>query len=241
MKTSNKLFIATILFIIISMITYDFALRAEYLKGTYKSPFYGFEKITAFKGFSTIDNRAANLISVKIQQGNNSGIWVRNNLKDRISISNKGTTLVIDVADKKSPSLSPYENSITIICPWVDQLITSPFSVQKGKDESDYYSSGTITLAGFKQQNLTLNISKAVSLILEKNKIDYLQALVGDSLSDNAQLIINSNNQINFATIKVAGKNSLEIQNPQIVKPDFNIADSAKVILGGRFLNQLNK
>ncbi len=237
MKTSNKLLIAAVLIIIVSMVGYDLALRAEYRKGTYKSRFYGFDKTTAFSGFTKIDNRAANLISIEVEHGNEPGIWMKSDWKDRIKISKIGTTLVIEAADKQASNLSPYENSITIVCSSLEQVVTKPYQTSKSEEE-EISSDGKITIKGFDLRSLDLHIAKGSGVVLEKNKIEQLQALVGDNLSQNATLTINSNNQINTATIKVLGRNGLRFENPKITKKDFIISDSATVSMGGKFLNQ---
>lgn len=244
MKTSIKLLITALLIIIGSMITYDLALRAEYRKGTYKSRFYEFEKTTDAKMFTTLDNRAANLVTVRVEQGEHFGIWMMKDLKDYISISHKGTVLVIDVIDKKSPYIKPYiniyKNRIIITCPAVNKIITTPFFASKENEEGNY-SIGNTSLVGFSQQELELHINKATRLDLDKNKIDFLKAYVGDSSTQHANLTIRSNDQINNAEIKVEGKNELNLENPKITKSNFNISDSAQVNLSGSFLNQIKK
>jgi hypothetical protein len=239
MKTSNKLFLTATLIVIISLIAFDLALRAEYKKGIYKSRFYGFEKTTAYNGFNAIDNRAANLISIQVEKGNEPGIWVKSVWKDRFNISRKGTTLVIEVANKQSTRVSAYSNSITIVCPSLNQVTTAPYLGKSGMNE--LHSKGTITVAGFTLDKLSLKISKGVDLFLKGNQIADLQALVGDESSDNAKLTISSSNQINNATINVPGKNHLEIENSVITKRNFTIADSAKVAFSGSFLKLMGK
>ncbi len=241
MKTSNKLLLTAILIIIVSMVTYDFALRAEYRKGTYKSRFYNFEKTTDTKAFNMLDNRAANLVSVRVERGDHFGIWMMNDLKDHIRISHNENALVIDVIDKKSPNTNIYKNGIIIICPSLNKVTTSPFFISKEDEERSYYSNSNTSLVGFNQKNLELYINKETQLDLDKNKIANLQAFIGDNLTKHASLTIRSNNQFDVATIAVAGKNSLEIENPKITKSDFTIADSAKIISRGSFLNQLKK
>ncbi|MGI4803841.1 MAG: hypothetical protein ACRYFL_03655 [Janthinobacterium lividum] len=237
MKTSNKLFIAAVLIIVISMIGYDLALRAEYRKGEYKKPFYGMENIN-FNDFTTIDNRAANLISVKAEKGNESAIWVEKEWKKHLKISKNGTTLVIEVVDKKVSRLHSYQNNITIICPSLEKVITNPIS--NAKLSESYDSEGTTTIKGFDLKNLVLNIGKCSGLILEKNNINSLQAIVGSNSSENARLTIGSDNQINVAIVKVPGKNFLTVENPTITTKNFTISDSATVSTSGHFFNQIH-
>ncbi len=236
MKTSNKLLLTAILVIIGSMITYDLALRAEYRKGTYKSRFYEMEKLS-LEGFTILDNRVANIISVQIEYGKSYAVYMNNDLKNNLLISKNGNKLMIDVADKAKPKINPYKNNVIIICPKLDQVITSP-NIRKSIKEWDN-DNGTTSITGFDQQNMDLLINKSTHLNFEKNKIGHLQATVGDNLSQHAYLFIGSNNQINDATIKVAGKNQLSIGSPKITKSNFTISDSAIVNLDGSILKQL--
>ncbi len=239
MKTSNKLFLTAVLVGIISLLSYDFALRAEYKKGTYKSRFYGFEKTTAFNGFNAIDNHAANLISIQVEKGSEPGVWVKSNWKDRFNIHRNGKILVINVENKESTRVSSYDNSIIVICPSLDSITTAPYLGKSGMNA--LHSRGKTTITGFTLDKLSLKISKGVDLFLERNKIADLQALVGDAMSDNAKLVISSSNQIDNATINVPGKNHLEIENSVIAKRNFTIADSATVAFSGKFLKLLGK
>ncbi len=238
MKTSNKLLLTAILIIIVSMVTYDFALRAEYLKGTYKSRFYEMKKLN-LENFTILDNRVANIISVQIEYGKSYAVYMNNDLKNNLLISKNGNKLLIDVADKAKPIINPYNNNVIIICPKLDQVITRP-DIRKSIKEWDN-DNGTTSITGFDQQNMDLFINTSTHLNFEKNKIGHLQATVGNNLSQHAYLFIASNNQIKDAVIKVMGKNQLNIENPKIIKSTFDISDSATVSLGGSILKQLKQ
>lgn len=237
MKTSNKLLIAAILVIIVSMVTYDFALRAEYVKGEYKNRFYEKENL-GFKGFKSIDNRAANYLTLSVERGDHFEVWVDKNLKDRIKISKIGDQLIVDVMDRKSPKIVFYGNTITIICPSINEITTQPLWLVK-EDQGIYPSDATTSLSGFNQQNLSLIVKEFTHLNLEKTKIENLNATVGNNSSTHAYLFIASNNQIGNANINVLGTNQLSIENPKINKTNFTISDSANVNFSGSILKQL--
>ncbi|RYY06623.1 MAG: hypothetical protein EOP43_05775 [Sphingobacteriaceae bacterium] len=237
MKTSNKLLIVAILIIIVSMVTYDFALRAEYLKGDYKSRFYNMKSLD-LKNFKTVDNRVANLVEVNIEKGEKFAIWIDKDLKDNLNVSQNGTDLVIDIADKKNLKNKNYNGKISIICPSIDKVSTSPFFYEKA-NVIEYEPNSTCNIKGFNQQDLTLIINKSTHLSFGKNQIENLKATVGDDKSKYAYLFIASTNKIDDAAIKVAGKNQLSIENAKIGKSNFTISDSAQVSLSGSFLNKL--
>ncbi len=242
MKTSNKLLIAAILIIIVSMITYDLALRVEYKKGTYKSRFYGFEKL-GFKNFSKIDNRVANQVSIQINQSPEFEVFIKKELKDQIKIIQHEDLLIIDVLDRKTFRYGG-DNGVVIMCPSVERLVTTPFFKNKNEEKAaeGYFISGSNTLVGFNQKNVDLCINKATHVFLIDSKIESLKAIVGNSTTKNAMLSLVGNTFIKSASITVAGTNSLEIQNKAtIIKKVFNISDSAHVNLTGSFVTHLIK
>ncbi len=238
MKTSNKLFITAILIIVISMIGYDLALRAEYRKGEYKNRFYGMDKIH-FNGFTKIENRAANLISMEVEEGNKPEIWIAKDWRKHLKIFKNGTTLVVEFVGKQTNNLFYYPGKFTIICPALDAITTIP--VIDNQLSENYNSESTTTIKGFDLQSLVLDIGKNSGLILEKNKINSLQATVGNKSSENARLTISSDNQIKLATVNVPGKNFLTLENPVINKTNFTVSDSATVSASGRLLKQFQK
>lgn len=241
MKTSNKLLLTAILIIIVSMVTYDFALRAEYRKGTYKSRFYSFEKLN-FKDFNKIDNRVANYVTILLEQNAKYNVSIRKELKNQVKIFKRGNSLVIDVLDKKSLRYNGVENSIVISCPSLEEVVTTPFFKENKSEDINYDTYGSTTLIGFNQQNLNLLINNSTNITLVNSKIENLKAAVGNSLTKHASLTLALDNQFNTATIVVAGTNSLNIQNnAKIGKPNFIISDSAKVNLNGIFFNHIKK
>jgi len=68
MKTSNKLLAVVTAVILIFLVIYDRDLRAEYLKGEFKSPFYQMEQLS-FKDFSNVRNNSADKLGVQIKKG----------------------------------------------------------------------------------------------------------------------------------------------------------------------------
>src|SRR5882757_6345842 len=68
MKTSNKLTIAAILFILVSLVYYDLMLKASYLSGTYRDQFKDYT-ILNFKDFNSIDLGASTAANIIVEQG----------------------------------------------------------------------------------------------------------------------------------------------------------------------------
>ena len=87
MKTSNKLLLLLGIIIISSLIFYDLELRAEYIKGEYKSRFYNMTN-KRIEGFTSIENNASNLY-VRIEQGDKFDIHYGKEMERKIVFEKK--------------------------------------------------------------------------------------------------------------------------------------------------------
>jgi hypothetical protein len=95
MKTSNIIFTLAIVLFFGMLMSYNFQLKAEYVKGDFRSPFYGYKKLK-FKNFDKININAGNAIVVKVSAGKENAVYVQDELKDQIKLSELNKTLSID-------------------------------------------------------------------------------------------------------------------------------------------------
>ena len=65
------------------MVIYDNDLKAEYLKGDFKSRFHNMEELS-IKDFTSVDVLSANVIDATIEKGPKFAVWVKKNFKDEI-------------------------------------------------------------------------------------------------------------------------------------------------------------
>ena len=68
MKTSNKLILAALLLVLISLFGYDYLLKEAYVSGRYKDPYRDFATLK-FKNFDTVDIVSSTAANVKFVQG----------------------------------------------------------------------------------------------------------------------------------------------------------------------------
>ena len=239
MKTSNKFLILITIVIISFMVIYDNDLKAEYVKGDFKSRFHNMEQLS-IKDFHNIDILSADVIDVTIEKGPKFAVWVNKNFKDDIKLYKQGKTLMIKYTGP-AEQYNYYSGAIIITCPQLDSLTTTANTAQKvEKFQSNTYV-GDIDVIGFDQQKMVLKANRLTQIELKNNKIENMQAVIGNNSNDIGSLNINSSNQIKLANIKVNGISELKMSNPKITTIEHSFSDSASLILSGSALRLLNK
>lgn len=237
MKTSNKFLVVITLVVIAYLVVYDAGLKAEYLKGDYKNPFFGMEKLP-IKDFSSVDHQAANIIDASIEYGPNFKIWVRKDLKDKVQLVKQGQTLVIKYVGPVERYMY-YSAGIVITCPQLDNLTTEAY-IPKNRDGNRANKfEDDIDVIGFDQKKMTLNAMPLTQIELKNNKLEVMEAIVGNNSTDIGGLNINPSNHIKSAKINVNGISELKMTNPDIATLEHNFSDSASLILTGKAIRLL--
>ncbi|RZA01531.1 MAG: hypothetical protein EOP47_10365 [Sphingobacteriaceae bacterium] len=230
MKASNKLLVVIIMVVVAYMVVFDAGLKAEYLKGDFKNPFFGMEQLP-IKDFNSIDHQAANVIDATIEKGPKFTIWVKKEFKDSVQIVKQGKTLVIRYIGQGYKHM--FYSGIKITCPQLENITTKAFIPKSwGEDRGNSYHDD-IDVIGFDQEKMTVNPGPLTEIELKNNKLVSMEAIVGDNSNDIGGLNVNSNNYIKSASIKVLGKSELKMANPNITKLEHSISDSASLILSG--------
>ena len=242
MKTSNKLLILITIVIIGFLVVHDSDLKAEYLKGAFRSRFYTMQQLP-LKDFSTIKQNSADKVGVRIEKGDKYQVWIQTDLKDKVAITQQGKTLAIKMTGNNGTRIWGYLDGIIIICPQLDSLttVTDADASNRKVDYKDASYNTINVIKGFDQLKMVINLNRVTGVELTGNKIDDFQATVGDKLLGKAYLNIKTNNHIKQANIKVPGKSELKLENPAIEKLDYVFSDNADLTLSGNSLHLLNK
>ena len=232
MKTSNKILLAIALILVAYLVGYNFALKKVYNTGTYKSRFYQMTPLK-FSNFNSINHKAANIVGLKVEQGDKFGVWVSNDMKDRVTVSQQGETLSIAYPDLKDIDRG-LDTSIIVTCPNLKNIIASPEKTIK--DEWEYAVRSTY-ITGFKQNSpLKIEAGKRVEILLNKNNLAQLDAVMGQNNAEDPRLTIGSDNHIQIANLQLNGRSQLTLWNPAIGKGNYHFADSSMVTLFGSTL-----
>jgi len=237
MKTSNKILLLATLIILSYLTFFDFKLKAEYLKGKYKTRFYSMKEQKVGE-FRSIENNTSNL-HVRIEKGDQFEIWYDDDLKDNLELTNKNNQLVINYNKKDNDDDFIKSGNLIIICPKIEAVAINKVLKMKDYLSKEYIPNGVTIINNFNQDKLELIVNSVTELILDKNKFNLLSAKVGDSKSTNGTLTILNNNEINNLYVELNGTSILNLNDPMINKAELKISDSVDVKLSGRALKFL--
>jgi hypothetical protein len=230
MKTSNKLLVAATTLIIIYLVAYDMTIKAEYLKGDYKSRFYQLDKLS-LTGFDGIENNVANTAKLTVEQGPKFGIWLDKKAKDDLVLTTHNKTLSINYkAGVKHEQYQSYD--IHIICPGLNRVSTGYKSL------TGLYGAGNAmtTINGFNQDSMNLSIANNSFITLTQNKINNFTANIHSGL-----LSLTQTNTINGGDFDIENDGSLTVLDADIKNVTYHFADQATISLSGRALHLFKK
>lgn len=226
MKTSNKLLIAMALIIISYCVADAIALKAEYLKGDFKKPYYGMKPVH-IDNFSAINNNAVSAINLTIEYGDKYAIWVDDKLADDLVFTLNNNVLNIS---RKIIAKPDYPHNVHVICPRIDRLTCGV----KTAETLIHYT--TTVIRNFKQDSLYIQLNNNSALNFQSNVIGFLNASVKFG-----NLNINAENVIGMAKFEVLNQSELTIENASIENATYKCSENAKVSLIGKALNLLPK
>lgn len=228
MKTSNKLLLATAIIILGYLVTYDLALRAEYIKGDFRGQFYHMHHVPV-NNFNAIEHNAGNIFAIRVQKGPEFAVWLSDGAEKGISISQHDKTIYIDCKDKHYRNVQ--ETDVVITCPTVNSITVNPMVTA----EKRYWMQST-KIVGLNQDSISITANKS-NIELNKNTLAKLNARID---GHNVDLTITKDNTIALANLKALGKSQLKLFNPIINKANYTFTDSTEVTLtGSRVLQQL--
>jgi hypothetical protein len=230
MKTSNKLLLAVGLFILACLMGYNFALKKEYGKGEFRSPFYGMHKLN-LADFKVINNQAANIIGIKIKHDTKRQVWVRREAVDMLKVTSDGHTLSVENMKLQQDNIY-YVDMIIITCPEIDSVVTGgPVAAENQQSNDDYDPYLHTKIEGFTQPHLGVKANNRTLILLDNNKFDQLNTHLGDNKGGRGFLTITNSNRIGLADLNIKGKSVLRLYGRGIIKSSNHISDSASISL----------
>lgn len=235
MKTSTMIIIAAVVIIMGCLTAFNYNLKGEYLSGAYKSRFRNMN-FTPLKGIEKLDVQQANLLDIRVEQGDKEGIWIKKDVSDQVHFKVNAQVLTLFADHGEADELAIEDGGVIIVTKTLTAIKTSPY-LRKSKQY--YMGSGRFSVNGYQLDQLDLDISKDVRLSLNNMKLNSLHAAVGDKIHGRAELLISSDTKINTAELIIPGNSKLNLQNPTIVKATYNLCDSASVTLSGKAVQMI--
>jgi hypothetical protein len=239
MRTSTILIITAVIITLICLAAYNFNLKASYIRGDYKNPFYGLE-YNAIKNVNSLEMESANKISIIVEQGKTQGLWINERIKDKLVWSVEGGILKIDLTkEAKESDFQVNGKELVLTTPNIYKVVAHPYIAKENPGDRNYM--GYIGISGFDQDSLTLDLGSAMYANLEKMQLSALSAVIGDQKNGNTNLVLSSTNEIKSAIFNIPGESKLDLQNPSIIKTNYILSAKATVSLNGKALQPLNQ
>jgi len=237
MKTSAILIISAVVITLIALTAYNFTLRASYLKGNYKNPFYGME-FTPIKDLNSITIGSANRVSIVIEHGVKEGIWLTGDASQMVSWSHQNHDLQIDLTRKSKEEHDWISGrSIIIVTNHLAKVTTKAY--YKSREDENSYTIGETEITGYKEGSLQLLMDRSTTIYMDKNQLQSVNAIVGDAQHGGSRLNLSKDNTIGSADFTVAGDSEIHLTGPNITKTNYNLSDKASVLLNGKALQAI--
>lgn len=243
MKTSNKLLLTAILFLLASLTAYNMALKTEYRRGTYKDLYKDFTALN-FQDFDALEINPGSIVNVKVMAGPYA-VWVRKEAAEHVRLKQTGRRLRLDAtfdADKKSMGRG---YTVMIRCPRLASLATDAVYSVGGKLITDHDLGPAqkfgVTVTGFAQDSLRVAQDNASVVKLVDNRFGLLRAVAGLSVGSSSALQILPSNRIGAARLDIRNKSELLLENVRIPELHYQFADSAKATMSGAALSALTR
>ena len=236
MKISTTMLITAILLFFGVQTAYNFSLKAEYLKGTFRNRF-GKHSFTKLENVKRLQLNAANMIGVSVEQGEREGVWISKVVKDQVKVRQKGETVTVDFVNFK-PEAHRYINSASVVfvVNKLSNIAARNFQV-KGADSENY--AGELYLKGLVGDSFDLVIPERATVFMEGSRFKVFKAVIG-SMNEWSRFTVTGDNKLDTAYFDVR-KSSLELQSPTILVPHYKLGDSSRIELWGKSASQFAK
>lgn len=235
MRTSNKILIAAFVLLAISLAFYDLRLRAEYQKADYTNPYRGYNNLN-YRDFDEIELNASTAVNIIVVQGPYK-VLTNPNSGDFLHISQQGKRLIINAAFPDHYRNVLADHIMYISCPKLSVLRTDAQYTANSILVTDTVAHNLqwypTLIKGFRMDSLILRADHASNIVLENNRINTLQGIIGQSHGSGSALTIGGGNIFVNSNLNVCNKSQLVIKGT--ISPDLNyyLADSATLTVNG--------
>ena len=238
MKTSNKLLLAALLVLLISLTFYNAALHAEYRKGTFRDPFKDFVTLN-LKDFNALDLPAASQASVRIEPGPYR-VRVYKPLNEFLQASQHGQqlTLALRFPNDDHSFLNAGQPAVVISCPTLVSLRTNATYSTDNHPKTNRtvadWNPQRVRVQGFHQDSLLVQAANGSQVELLNTTLQRLRIV---ATTGAPVLHLPAGNRIAQATLLLGARSHLELGDLTIPALRYQFSDSATVSLPGRALN----
>ncbi len=181
MRTSTKIFLSAILLTGLCLAYYDWQLKAEFRKGDYTDPYYGYTSLD-YRDFDEIELRSSTAINIMVNQGPYK-VLEHPQAGQFVVIRQEGKRLIIEAQFTDHFRTVNATHTLFISCPALSTFLTDARYSVRSVNVTDYANwnfwwSPTI-IKGFNGDSLTIREDHASTLLLAADHIKRLTATVG--------------------------------------------------------------
>ncbi|MFC0514923.1 hypothetical protein ACFFGT_11965 [Mucilaginibacter angelicae] len=242
MKTSNKLLIAAITLLLLSTALYDFQLKAQYKKGDFRNRFGDFINLN-LSGFKIINLKSSTAINIMLAKGPFK-VLADPDAMEFARVEKHGDTLMVEASFRSNfhNARTPYV--LYVSCPEISEVIADAHYIAYENHITDTLAAADFSwrptvITGFTLNSLKLSLNHASNITLENDSIATLNAVTGIENGSASNLILGINNHIGNARLDIRNKSRLWIKEAVNTRLNYQIADSAKLIVNGASQNIL--
>lgn len=244
MKTSYQLLILAAVILFGTTAAYDIALSREYSKMDYNDPYSDYDQLN-FKNFDKIEILGSNRIATMITYATKFDVKQLKFMEDAL-IEQKGSTLIITFNSDINSYQGGSGNDFIIKCPSLKQITADFIYTSKGRpvaelgSKSDKYYGGRVSVNGFKQDSLFVVMNNSTTVLLQNNKLNFLDANIGVRNLNSSTIDIDGTNSIFSAQLNLQHQSVMTLRNIYIKNFKYKLSDSAQVNLSGISLRLLS-
>ena len=244
MKTSNKILLAILLTLVISNIVYAIAMKREYLTGHYKNPYFDFTTLH-YHNFNEVTINPSENVNVKLVQGPFK-VMVRNIREDYLVFKQTGGNLQVDLNWGYARFNTGDMYMVIISCPNLKAVHTNAiYTLNKvGYTDTaafDGWSAHHVMIDGFKQDSLIITQQWGSQVVLANNTLNYLSAATIINEHSVSKLTVLKTNNIQHSNFDIRNKGQLILGDAKITDLNYQLADSALLIMNGAAIRSIKK
>jgi hypothetical protein len=189
MKTSTKLFLGAVLLLGICLGFYDWKLGAEYRKGDYADPYYGYVPLN-YRDFDEIELRSSSAVNLVLVQGDFK-VLEHPHAPRFVVVRQEGKRLIIEAKFLDHFETVNAAQTLFISCPKLSVFNADAKYTIGPVAVTDYENADPKWLAtvirGFIQDSLTIREEHASNVWLEGDRIGRLTAVAGAARGDTGE------------------------------------------------------
>ncbi|HET6253580.1 MAG TPA: hypothetical protein VFE32_05880 [Puia sp.] len=244
MRISTKIFLLALLVLAVCLGSYDEKLAAEFRKGEYTNPYYGYVQMK-YKDFDEVELRSATSANVMLVRGDFK-VLMHPQASDFVVVRQEGKRLIIEAKFQDHLRSVNARHMFFISCPKL-KVFQSDAEYQIGSVGVKDFVNWNLwwwptTIRGFSQDTMTIREEHASNVVMEGDTIKRFTAVLGaEADKENGPVLtLGQGNHFDSTNLDILSNGRLWVKGTDIRQLTYHLADSASISVNGvsaRYLN----